>query len=80
MVIPKDGVPLVNSVDPVFCLACCLVSGRSSGQGSTRVAVAIVPPVITGDKLQMYPLGLAPVPKTMGTCGISVSSFAGYMA
>ena len=79
MVIPKDGAPLVNSVDPVSCLACCLVS-KVIWPGSTRVAVAIVPPVITGDELQMYPLGLAAVPKTMGTGGILVSSFACYMA
>ena len=76
MVIRKDGAPLVNSVDPVSCPVSC----RSSGRGSTRVAVAIVPPVITGDELQMYPLGLAAVPISKGACGIVLSSFMGYMA
>ncbi len=54
MVIPKDGAAVVNLVDPVC--------WSSSGRGSTRVAIAIVPPVITGYQLQMYPLGMVAVP------------------
>ena len=67
MVIHKDGGPLVNSADPV--------SWSSSGRGSTRVAVAIILPVIAGDELQMYPLRLAVVPISKGAFGILLSSF-----